>query len=252
MELDMKYSAIDIHCHYNSGGFHDPKSTVFHNRKLEYLLNEHHAANIFKTAFSTYESVCSSQNIIEENEKLFSLSSKNEEIYQWVVIDPRKDDTLEQAHKLLKQFKVLGIKIHCAHGYDICDYGDKLFSFAQEERTTLLMHPTKISEMPFYANKYPKMRLIIAHLYGSDHIDAVLAAQYGNIFVDTSGGDSVKNSIIEYAVSRIGSEKIYFGTDTYAAGFQYGRIAFSMMDDKDKENILYKNALRDFPAFTNA
>ena len=96
------------------------------------------------------------------------------------------------------------------------------------------------------------MRLIIAHLYGSDHVEAALAAKHGNIYLDTSGGDSVKNNIIEYAVSRIGSEKIYFGTDAYAAGFQYGRIAFSMMDDKDKENILYKNALRDFPAFTNA
>lgn len=245
----MEIKAIDLHCHFNSGGIHDPKSNVFNNRELDFLLNEHHSANIFKTAFSTYESVMTSQNVLQENEKLLLISESNDEIYQWVVVDPRKDETLEQAHRLLKKPKVLGLKVHCAHGYDISEYGDKLFSFAQEEKTTVLMHPTKISEMPSFADKYPGMRLIIAHLYGSDHVEAALAAKHGNIYLDTSGGDSVKNNIIEYAVSRIGSEKIYFGTDAYAAGFQYGRIAFSTIDDKDKENILYKNALRDFFAF---
>lgn len=202
-----------------------------------------------KTAMSSYEAVLYTENIVSENEKLLSLSESSPEIYQWVVVDPRNDDTLSQAKALLGRPKTLGIKIHCTHGYDIVEYGDKLFSFAEEIGTTVLMHPSKISSMPALADKYPGMRLIIAHLATVEHVDAVLAAKHGNIFVDTSGGDSSKNSILEYAVSRIGSEKIYFGTDTYSAGFQYGRIAFSTIPDKDKENILYRNAERDFPAF---
>lgn len=243
------YQAIDLHCHYNSGGPHDPKTTELHSRELDYLLNEHRAANIKKTAMSPYEAVLSPQNIIEENEKLLALSEKMSEIYQWIVVDPRNDDCLSQASRLLRMPKTLGLKIHCTHGYDILEHGDKLFSFAQEQKTTVLMHPSKICDMPRFADKYPGMRLIIAHVSTFEHIEAALAAKHGNIYLDTSGGDSTKNSLIEYAVSRVGSEKIYFGTDTYAAGFQYGRILFSTISEEDKKNILYKNAIRDFAAF---
>lgn len=243
------FSAIDLHCHFNSGGPHDVKNTELHSRELQYLLEEHREANIIKTAMSTYDAVLSPTNIIEENEKLSALTNIHEEIYQWVVVDPRNDDNFAQASVLLKNPKVLGIKIHCAHGYDIRLFADKLFSFAERERTTVLMHPDKITDMPFFADKYPNMRLIIAHLNSIDHVDAVLRARYENIFVDTSGGDSNRNRVLEYAVSKIGSEKIYFGTDTYAAGFQYGRILFSRISEQDKKNILYKNAVRDFAAF---
>ena len=53
---------------------------------------------------------------------------------------------------------------------------------------------------------------------------------------------SLKNMLIEYAVSQIGSERILFGTDTYSAASQRGRIEFSMITDSDKENILLNNA----------
>ena len=52
--------------------------------------------------------------------------------------------------------------------------------------------------------------------------------------------------MIEYAVERCGLEYIMFGTDTYAAGFQRGRIEYAMISDKDKENILRHNAERLF------
>jgi predicted TIM-barrel fold metal-dependent hydrolase len=45
----------------------------------------------------------------------------------------------------------------------------------------------------------------------------------------------------------MGSEKILFGTDTYSFAFQFGRIALSDIPLKDKENILWKNAIRLFP-----
>ncbi len=44
----------------------------------------------------------------------------------------------------------------------------------------------------------------------------------------------------------MGSERILFGTDTYAAGFQRGRIEYAQISDADKENILVNNAVRLF------
>jgi len=38
-----------------------------------------------------------------------------------------------------------------------------------------------------------------------------------------------------------------FGTDAYACSFQFGRIALARLPHADKENILYKNAVKIFP-----
>lgn len=38
-----------------------------------------------------------------------------------------------------------------------------------------------------------------------------------------------------------------FGTDAYAYAFQFGRIALSALSFEEKENILWKNAVRLFP-----
>ncbi len=38
-----------------------------------------------------------------------------------------------------------------------------------------------------------------------------------------------------------------FGTDTYACSFQLGRVALARLTHADKENILYKNAMKMFP-----
>ena len=133
------------------------------------------------------------------------------------------------------------------HKYDICEYADKIFSFANEMGAIVLMHPDKISKMPEFTDKYPNMKLIIAHLGSRDHISAIQAAKHGNIYTDTSGYLSSLNNVIEYAVNAVGSEKILFGTDTYSPVFQYSRIALSRIPQSDKENILYKNAIRLFP-----
>ena len=96
-------------------------------------------------------------------------------------------------------------------------------------------------------NREKEMKLIIAHLGSTAHVDAVRRAKYGNIFTDTSGGASSLNYVLEYAVETVGAEKILFGTDDYSCAFQYGRVALSCLSDGDKEMILLKNALRLFP-----
>ena len=82
------------------------------------------------------------------------------------------------------------------------------------------------------------MKLIIAHLSSMDHIEAMEKARRGDIYVDTSAGGCAINNVVEYAVSRVGSEKILFGTDTYACAYSYPRIALADLPMEDKENIL--------------
>jgi predicted TIM-barrel fold metal-dependent hydrolase len=149
---------------------------------------------------------------------------------------------------MIKSDKVLGIKIHSpCHGYPILEHCDKIFSFANERSLTVQMHPDQILEMPKVCDRYPNMKLIIAHLGYEDYIDAVKNSKAGNIYVDTSGGASNLNNVLEYAVKTIGAEKILFGTDTYSSAFQAGRVAFARITDEEKRLILRDNAIRMFP-----
>ena len=241
--------AIDMHSHYNHGSVYDQKIEHPMARcEIDYLMQEYDSSHVQCGVYSSFASVLEPKSILDENEHLYELSQNHDRVYQWVVIDPRQDATFEQADRILNSQKCLGIKIHPGyHGYDIEEYGDKIFSYANEKETFVVMHPAKMRLMPTFADRYPRMNLTIAHLGWVDHVDAIQQAKHGNIFVDTSGIDSSCNNVIEYTLARVGSEHIFFGTDTYSCAFQRGRIQFARIPDKDKENILRLNALRMFP-----
>lgn len=244
---------VDIHSHFNHGSpFDEVNSAIpeeIHNRHLDFIKAGYDHIGVSHAGMSTYAAVEHPECVAEENRYLYDLVQQSDWMRQWVVVDPRIPETYRQAEGMLASDRVLGIKIHPdLHGYSILEHGDALFSFAAAHKAVVLMHPQHIGEMPSFADRYPEMQLIIAHLGGTAHVDAVERARYGNIYVDTSGGASNLNNVLEYAVSRVGSEKILFGTDTYSCAFQFGRIALSALSEQDKENILYGNAMRLFPA----
>ena len=246
---EFTHAPIDIHSHFNHGSPFDCPEKPTHLRSLEFLKSEYERFGIYNVGMSTYASCLQNPECIsEENKYLHEFIQNNDGMLQWVVVDPRQKETYLQAERMLGHPKVLGIKIHPTyHGYDILDYADDLFSFAENHKTIILMHPQHILNMAEFADKYPEMKLIIAHLSSMDHIEAVESAKNGNIYVDTSAGGVGTNNIIEYAVSRVGSEKILFGTDTYALAYSYMRIVFANLQLQDMENILWKNATKLFP-----
>ena len=242
---------IDIHSHFNHGVEGDSVNPDFHGtskKNLDFLKSEYDRFDIPKVAFSTYSSVLSSERVAEENEYMNALAHANDWIYQWVVVHPRQEETFRQADAMLRDPKALGIKIHpYFHKYDILEFADKIFSFANERGAVVLMHPANMGAMASFADKYPNMKLIIAHLSEEAHVRAIKDAKHGNIYTDTSGSLSALNNVIEYACEQIGSEKILFGTDTYSPAFQYSRVALARISHEDKEKILYKNAIDMFP-----
>ena len=125
-----------------------------------------------------------------------------------------------------------------------------MISTPAARRAAVLTHPPAAEQMaaliPF-ADRHPDMKLILAHLGSVAHVDAMVRAANGNILTDTSGIASSKNNVVEYAVERAGADRILFGTDTYAPGFQRGRIEYARIPDADKIRILRDNALRLFP-----
>jgi len=246
--------AIDLHCHMNSGSARDTKVHNLYYADYERLIEERNRFHIAATAMTTFSAVLSTEEIISGNRYMGEYAERYDNVYQWVVVDPRIEESFRQADERLKSNKVLGIKIHPPyHAYDFLEYADRLCAFADAHKTAMLMHPhnnERICEVVEFADQYPNMKLIVAHLGFDEHIKAMEKAKHGNVFTDTSGSLSCQNNVIEEAVRRVGSERIFFGTDTYACAFQYGRIYFANISEADKQNIFYRNAVDHFNQFS--
>lgn len=241
--------AIDIHCHYNNGSAYDTVEKEDYLCDIPFLRAERERMNVSLCAMSSFSSVLSDKEVVEENEKTYALVQEDKSLLQWIVVDPRNEKTFSQVDEMMKSPKSLGIKLHpYFHGYPIKEFADKIFSFANDRGLTVMMHPDNMLDTLNAINKYPDMKLIIAHLGSNDtYLKVMREAKHQNVYTDTSGGASNKNNVIELAVQTVGSEKVLFGTDTYSCAFQRGRIDYADISISDKENILYKNALRLFP-----
>ena len=178
----------------------------------------------------------------------------------WVVLDPRKPETLEQAERMLKLPHCVGIKIHPEeHGYPIREHGTQLFEFASRHNAVILTHSGEQNSLPEdfvpFADDFPQVSLILAHLgcgYDGDpshQVRAIQAARHGNVYVDTSSAQSILPRLIEWAVAAIGSERILYGTDTplYCTTMQRVRIDLAEISERAKRLILRENALRLLP-----
>lgn len=243
-----KTMAIDMHTHINSGSPYDTKVGNTYSADLEDLLALNRAAGIDKMFACTFASVLSTETIPEENEYMHKLLDQVDCLYQWVVIDPRIEETFAQAERMLRHKKCVGIKLHPAyHKYELEEYADRIFPFASRFHAVVLIHPDKEASyiLPM-ADRYPHVTFIVAHLGGKAYVDAVEFAKHRNVYTDTSGIASSNNLMVEYAHSRIGADRILFGTDTYSAGFQRGRIEFAPIPEADKKKILCDNALQLF------
>lgn len=252
----MKINAIDTHCHIH----YTPVETLapitlsdvmqegpYYTAYWNTLSQIEKAAKISTVFASPFEALTDRANTVQANEDMFKLVQDIPNLYQWVVIDPQNESTFEQADRMLKSEKCVGIKLHpVLHKYSIEEQGEKIFSFAEKHSAIVQIHPEKAADYITFADSSPNVTFIIAHLGGEHHINAIKNAKHRNVYTDTSGKASLKNMLIEYAVSQIGSDRILFGTDTYAASSQRGRIEYALISQQDKENILFNNAKRLF------
>jgi predicted TIM-barrel fold metal-dependent hydrolase len=173
----------------------------------------------------------------------------------WAIVDPRVSESYEQTERLLEHPQCAGIKIHPhAHQYEIREFGPAIFAFAAQRNALVLTHSGDIGSYPEdfvpFVDRHPGLRLILAHLGNSDdgsvsrQVEAIERARNGNLWVDTSSARSMYSGLIEWAVERVGFERILFGTDSplYWAGAQKGRIETAEIDEAARRAILYGNA----------
>ena len=85
----------------------------------------------------------------------------------------------------------------------------------------------------------------MAHLNGVGHRGIEAIADVPNVVVDTSGGDP-ESGMVEAAVSRLGAQRVVYGSDAPIRhfGVTMNKVLGADIADADKHAILWDNALR--------
>jgi predicted TIM-barrel fold metal-dependent hydrolase len=93
------------------------------------------------------------------------------------------------------------------------------------------------------ARRFPRAKIIMAHLEGSGIRGVLDIADLENVWIDTSGSQPFSGTL-EFAVETLGSSRILFGTDMLGRGMpsQLGRILGSRLTPEDRDNVLFRNA----------
>jgi predicted TIM-barrel fold metal-dependent hydrolase len=253
-------AAIDVHAHYGTFA-NAPHALVnrFRSGSADAVAERARAARTDITIVSPLQALMPRFDNDAEggNDDAANTIAEYSALRFWVVLDPRKSRTFEQAERMLQLPHCAGIKIHPEeHGYPIRAHGSTLFSFAQQHGAAILTHSGEQNSLPEdfvpLANDFPDVRLILAHLgcgFDGDpthQVRAIQSSRSDNVFVDTSSAQSLMPGLIEWAVGEIGAEKILYGTDAplYCSSMQRARIDFADISDENKRLILRENALR--------
>jgi len=176
---------------------------------------------------------------------------------QWVIIDPRNQETYRQAEEMLAQPHCVGIKIHPEeHVYPIKEYGRAIFEFAASHKAVVLTHSGEQNSLPAdfvsLADDYPEVTVILAHIGCgwdddlSHQARAIQECRQGNMYADTSSASSLLPKLIEWTVQQVGADRVLYGTDVplYSTAMQRARIDYAELDDATKKKILRDNAIR--------
>jgi predicted TIM-barrel fold metal-dependent hydrolase len=251
--------AIDVHGHY--GRYDRGKADLvndFMTGDAALVVRRARQANTRLTVVSPLQALLPRRggDPVAGNEDAFRVVARTEGLLQWVVVDPTRPRTYEQATEMLRSPRCVGIKIHPEeHGYPIVEHGRALFEFAAGHRAVVLAHSSEQNSLAAdyvtFANSYPEVRLILAHL-GCGHdgdlghqVRAIQQSRHGNVFTDTSSAKSITPNLIEWAVREVGADRILYGTDTplYFAPMQRARIDHADLAEADRRRILHDNAV---------
>lgn len=257
-----RLSAVDVHAHFGAWtneGQH-PVIREFLSSGPDVVARRAAQARTQLTAVSAVLSLCprDPDDVLDGNEQTRNAIRQHTGLLGWAVVDPRYSRTFEQADELLRQPRFVGIKIHpYQHDYDITEYGRAVFEFAAEHDAVVLSHTGDERSWPErfvpLADEYPQVKLILAHLGNGGHaagdptlqVKALESCRHGNLFTDTSSARSLLPGLIEWAVSRVGAERVLYGTDSplYFAPSQRTRIDQADLSAAQKQRILRDNAV---------
>jgi predicted TIM-barrel fold metal-dependent hydrolase len=130
-----------------------------------------------------------------------------------------------------------------------------LMEAARKHKLVVLQHAwsmTKIGERAFHtdpedvatlAQRFPDVRIIMAHLTGCGVRGVQAVKRCPNVLVDTSGA-APEAGIVEYTADQLGADRILYGSDAPIRDFgvAIARITGSRLDARTRRKMLHDNA----------
>ena len=256
----MSKPAIDLHAHFGIYPGYSDHQKQFVCASAEELSSRARACNIVTTVISSMAAFDAAQDqpsdVHAANAQAAKAAEQNDDLRFYVVVNPKLPDWQSKTDALLEHPRCAGLKLHARWNFwDIDEFGPAVFGFAHDRKLLVSTHTGQPGTEPErfipWADKYPDMKLILAHI-GNDtvndrrdaQIKAVQMSTQANVWADTSSSVSITSRLIEYAVQQIGPERIVFGTDApgYFSAMQKARIAYAEISEAAKQKILYDNA----------
>jgi len=255
----MQLHAIDMHAHLGTYTGFKPTQSHFVNADAEEVVKRARDCNIVKTVASDLGAFDPAPDrpvdVHAANERTRRDVEQHDELWFYTVVNPKLSGWENRADKMLEHPKCVGVKLHPRWNYwSVEEHGDRLFAFLNERKLLTLTHTGNAGNEPGrfipFADRYPDVRLILAHIGHSEtdtfdlQVEAVKKSTAGNVWADTSSSKSMMARVIEHAVDQLGADRVLFGTDTplYFAATQKSRIAYAVIPDEAKRMILYENA----------
>ncbi len=106
-------------------------------------------------------------------------------------------------------------------------------------------HQTDPADVAVMARRFPRVNIVMAHLTACGLRGVQTIRDFPNIYTDTSGSQPF-SGIVEYAVGKLGVDRILYGSDIPIRDFpsQLGRVLGANIEPGQKEQILQHNAER--------
>ncbi|MFH1008041.1 MAG: amidohydrolase family protein, partial [Candidatus Latescibacterota bacterium] len=164
--------AIDVHAHFGvCTGFKFEIMNQLMSGGIEVVIERARLARTRLTIVSPIEAFFPrfGGDSVSANTHAAPIIAQTDGLLQWVVVDPLKPQTFEQAEEMLLLPKCVGMKIHPEeHGYPIAEHGGALFEFAARHGAIVQSHSGEENSLPLdlvaWANEFPEVTLIISHL----------------------------------------------------------------------------------------
>lgn len=173
----------------------------------------------------------------------------------WCYLNPANSDVMDVLRRNIEDNGMGGVKLWVA---TLCD-DERVNSIAEyciDSSIPVLIHTLDktVGQLPYesrgmnvrtLALRYPELRIIMAHLGGNEYTGIKPIIDCKNVMTDICGVMYRADSL-EYAVEKLGVDRIMYGTDSLSnIPFWHliGRVNSLRLSDEEKERIFCRNAI---------
>jgi predicted TIM-barrel fold metal-dependent hydrolase len=247
---------VDVHGHFQEA----PAGELVWERALEVLLEDMNRCGVGTLVFSHFSALnaLTAEELKDAHDRSArAVREHPKRLRAYLVFNPHlADASVREMNRAVEErdSPFVGFKLHGAvHQYppDGPNY-QPVFKFAHEHNLPVLFHvvgtsPATVKSVAGLADKYPNMRLILAHLYPGEAQISALVKDRPNLFVDTALSVAGYRQIERVAASA-GAEKLLFGSDAafLNTGAQISKIGFARIPEEEKIRIFGANARKIF------